>query len=90
MLKTQVMSPQLELAFTKSIEMICEDIPGTCTPNYRPWLSPLTPPIVGTVLQIFALFKANGKGNLGRMIASAVISALTTGVCSATISYDFE
>jgi len=44
--------------------------------------------IPGAVLQLYAILKSGSRKK--RLIGSVVVSALTTGVSSATISFDFD
>ena len=70
----QVLDAKTELISTKAIEMVCESIPGT-------------------VLQLFALLKQDDltlDSATKATIASILVSALTTGFSSASISFDFD
>ncbi|GMI35864.1 hypothetical protein TeGR_g6190, partial [Tetraparma gracilis] len=46
--------------------------------------------IPGCVLQVFALIQGGSGGKMRTKVLSIVVSALTTGMASASISYDFD
>jgi hypothetical protein len=66
-------TPEMDLTYTKTAEMVFESIPGC-------------------VIQLVQVIESLQKGNVAEtpIIGSIVISALSTGFSSATISYDFD
>ncbi|GMI42621.1 hypothetical protein TeGR_g4453 [Tetraparma gracilis] len=46
--------------------------------------------IPGCILQVYALIQGGSGGQMGTKIFSIVVSAITTGMGSASISYDFD
>jgi hypothetical protein len=86
-----VMDARQELVCTKIAEMCCESIPGeplaagsACTSS--PTCRSLTPLLAGCILQVYALIQGGSGGKMGTKVLSIVVSALTTGMNSATIS----
>ena len=49
-----------------------------------------TESIPGSILQCYALLRGGGRGKVTEKVVSIAISAFTTGMCSASISYDFD
>jgi hypothetical protein len=96
-----VLQPDVELTATRSIELICESIPGTTGGRVGEAASKSPDPSnhvfifvrVGTVLQLFALIKymQEHDGDYSRRaLTSVIVSACATGFTSATISFDFD
>ncbi|GMI40481.1 hypothetical protein TeGR_g7371, partial [Tetraparma gracilis] len=46
--------------------------------------------IPGCILQVYALIQGGSEGQMGTKVLSIVVSAITTGMGSASISYDFD
>jgi hypothetical protein len=84
------MDPELELTFTRGIEMVLESIPGkhASTVSKR-WESANTINSTGCVLQLHAFLPTlkAADGVSKQALASIIISSLTTGFSAATISF---
>ena len=69
MAKHHLFDAKTELVATKSIEMVCENVPGC-------------------ILQVYVILRG-GEVSMST-VGSVVMSALTTGYTSATLSYDYD
>jgi hypothetical protein len=89
------MEPEMELTFTRSIEMVLESIPGECARRGVAGsgvgcqrMEELTRVLSGCVLQLYVLLPTLKTGGFSkRAFGSIIVSALTTGFSAATISF---
>jgi hypothetical protein len=91
------MDPGTELAITKGGEMAAESIPGGVSSLMMHLLSPSSNPFsplpaIGCILQFYVLLKTlkDVHGASKSSIVSLLISALSTGYSSATLTWDYD
>jgi hypothetical protein len=76
-----------ELVFTKGCEMFCESIPGEPRAHTgQVTAAVLTRLLAGCILQVTALIQGGSRDKLGTKLFSIIVSAITTGMSSASIS----
>jgi hypothetical protein len=90
-----ILDPQIELTATKLAELFGESIPGKIFLDQQTYLfvsvysySPYFSFRAGCILQIYVILQTGDWSN--QAVASIIISAMTAGMVSASISYDFD